>query len=111
MSTAAAVPIQLRGGTAAQWTSANPTLLENEFGFETDTGRFKRGDGSTAWTSLAYYLVTGPMFLKSYTVATLPSASSYETAIIYVSDETGGATLAFSDGTNWRRVQDRAIVS
>jgi len=31
--------------------------------------------------------------------------------VIYVSNETGGATLAFSDGTNWRRVQDRAVVS
>lgn len=48
--------------------------------------------------------------VKVYTVATLPSAA--DTAqIIYVSNETGGATLAFSDGTNWRRVQDRAIVS
>lgn len=48
---------------------------------------------------------------KTYTVATLPTASSYPRGIIYVSNETGGATLAFSDGTNWRRVQDRAVVS
>lgn len=31
--------------------------------------------------------------------------------IIYVPDDTGGAVLAFSDGTNWRRVTDRAIIS
>lgn len=49
-------------------------------------------------------------FLEVYTVATLPSDVS-EGQVIYVSDETGGATLAFSDGTNWRRVTDRAIVS
>lgn len=48
---------------------------------------------------------------KSYTVATLPAAATYPRAIIYVADETGGATLAFSDGTNWRRVQDRNVVS
>ena len=48
---------------------------------------------------------------KTYTVATLPTASSYPRGIIYVSNETSGATLAFSDGTNWRRVQDRAVVS
>ena len=48
---------------------------------------------------------------KSYTVATVPSASTYARGVIYVSNETGGATLAFSDGTNWRRVQDRAVVS
>jgi len=50
-----AVKIQLRRGTAAQWTSANPTLSAGEFGFETDTRQYKIGDGTTAWTSLAYY--------------------------------------------------------
>jgi hypothetical protein len=48
--------------------------------------------------------------LISYTVATLPSATNVG-QIIYVSDETGGAVIAFSDGTNWRRVTDRAIVA
>lgn len=49
-----AVKIQYRRGTAAEWTSANPTLATGEPGYETDTGKFKVGDGSTAWTSLAY---------------------------------------------------------
>jgi hypothetical protein len=48
---------------------------------------------------------------ESYTVSTLPSVSTYAGSMIYVSNETGGATIAFSDGTNWRRVQDRNIVS
>lgn len=47
--------------------------------------------------------------LASYTVGTLPAQETG--AIIYVSDESGGAVVAFSDGTNWRRVTDRAIVS
>jgi hypothetical protein len=46
--------IQVRRGTAAQWTSANPTLSSGEWGFETDTGKTKIGNGSTAWTSLGY---------------------------------------------------------
>ena len=46
--------IQIRRGTASQWTSANPTLAAGEFGYESDTGKFKIGDGSTAWTSLTY---------------------------------------------------------
>jgi hypothetical protein len=46
--------IQVRRGTAAQWTSTNPTLAAGEFGFETDTNKIKCGNGSTAWTSLAY---------------------------------------------------------
>jgi hypothetical protein len=51
--------IQVRRGTAAQWTSANPTLSSGEFGFETDTNKLKCGNGSTAWTSLAYIASDG----------------------------------------------------
>ena len=53
-----AVKIQLRRGTAAQWTSANPILYEGEFGFETDTRQYKIGDGVHAWNdsvNLPYY--------------------------------------------------------
>ena len=46
--------IQVRRGTASQWTSTNPTLAAGEFGFETDTNKLKCGNGSTAWTSLTY---------------------------------------------------------
>jgi hypothetical protein len=46
--------------------------------------------------------------LRSYTVATLPSAA-VAGQMIYVSDETGGAVPAFSNGTNWLRVTDRTI--
>jgi hypothetical protein len=43
-----------RRDTAANWTAENPTLLAGELGLESDTGYWKVGDGSTAWTSLAY---------------------------------------------------------
>lgn len=46
----------------------------------------------------------------SYTVATLPVATTTG-GMIFVTDETGGAVPAFSDGTNWRRVTDRVVVS
>lgn len=46
--------IQLRHDTAANWSSANPVLLEGEFAYETDTKKIKVGDGSTAYNSLAY---------------------------------------------------------
>lgn len=55
--------------------------------------------------------MTGPLTLATYTVATVPAAADHTGAIIYVSNETGGAVPAFSDGTNWRRVTDRAIIS
>jgi hypothetical protein len=48
------VQIQIRNGTAAQWTSANPTLAAGEVGIETDTRKQKFGDGTTAWNSLSY---------------------------------------------------------
>ena len=49
-----AVQIQLRRDTASNWTSADPTLAAGEFAIETDTDKYKIGDGSTAWTSLGY---------------------------------------------------------
>lgn len=52
-----------------------------------------------------------PFQVPSFTVATVPSASLHSRALIYVSDESGGAVLAFSDNVNWRRVTDRAIIS
>lgn len=55
--------------------------------------------------------MTSPLLLMSYAVADVPDATLWESALIYVSDETGGAIPAFSDGTSWRRVSDRAIVS
>lgn len=47
--------IQHKRGTAAEWTSADPTLAAGEFGYETDTAKLKLGDGSTAWSALGYF--------------------------------------------------------
>ena len=46
--------VQFRRDTAANWTSANPTLSAGEIGYETDTNKLKIGDGSSAWTALIY---------------------------------------------------------
>jgi hypothetical protein len=56
MPTATTVPVKMaqRRDTAANWTSANPTLLAGEIGIESDTSKIKLGTGSTAWTSLSY---------------------------------------------------------
>lgn len=67
------------------------------------------------WLSNLYTRINGPFMVPSYTVVSAPSPTNWQgtgfSSIIYVSDETGGATLAFSDGTNWRRVQDRTIIA
>ncbi len=62
------VRMQQRRDTAAGWTSANPTLLLGELGYETDTGYFKIGDGSTAWSSLSYINTTK---ISAYPLATV----------------------------------------
>jgi hypothetical protein len=46
--------LQIRFGIASLWTSENPVLSLAEQGFESDTGKWKWGDGATAWNSLAY---------------------------------------------------------
>jgi len=50
-----AIQIQLRRGTASQWTAANTLLAQGEIGLETDTSKLKLGDGSTLWNSLSYF--------------------------------------------------------
>lgn len=50
---------QFRRGTAAQWTAANTVLASGELGLETDTAKFKIGNGTTAWNSLPYGGIKG----------------------------------------------------
>lgn len=69
------------------------------------------GNWRTWLQDLQTILGNAPFPLMSYTVAGAPDAAEYEGHIIYVSDEAGGKTLAFSDGVNWRRAQDRNIIS
>lgn len=49
--------------------------------------------------------------LVAFEKANLPDASKNKLAVIYVTDEVGGAQPAYSDGVNWRRVSNGAIVS
>ena len=46
--------IVMRNDTAANWTEKNSVLLKGEFGVETDTNKFKIGDGTKAWADLPY---------------------------------------------------------
>lgn len=48
--------IQVRRGTSSQWTTSNPVLAAGEFGYETDTGKFKIGNASSAWSDLLYFI-------------------------------------------------------
>ena len=80
---------------------------------EKDTGTLTQ-DYQTFFDDLEELLNTNllgkQVQLPSYTVTTLPVATT-AAGLIFVSNETGGAVPAFSDGANWRRVTDRVIVS
>jgi hypothetical protein len=49
-----AIRIQLRRGLAAQWASVNPILADGELAVETDTRRYKIGNGVSVWNTLEY---------------------------------------------------------
>ena len=100
-----AVQIQIRNGTAAQWTAANPTLAVGEMGAETDTGKFKIGTGSTAWNSLAYAAVgtvtsVGQTFTGGLvSVGGSPVTSSGTLALTVAG--TSGGIVYFSSSSTW----------
>ena len=83
------VRIQVRRGTAAQWTSVNPILAAGELGVESDTNLFKFGNGSSTWTALSY-------------------ANNSDVAIGEISQDAintalsmgAGLTKSYNDGTN-----------
>lgn len=89
---------QFRRGTAAQWTSANPTLAAGEFGYETDTGKAKIGDGTTTWNSLSYSVggvAVGNISGLGTGVATWLATPSSANLASAVTDETGSGSLVF----------------
>jgi len=56
--------------------------------------------------------LTGAVKVPTYTVASAPSAASIAGTMIYVSNGAAGApVIAFSDGTNWKRVDTLATIS
>lgn len=54
---------------------------------------------------------SSPVMLQSFTKTTMPDPADWIGGIIYVTNDVGGATVAFSDGTNWRRAADRNVIS
>jgi hypothetical protein len=88
-------------------TVTEPVTLSDDLGLVTDAVTQEADLGSLVTAGLIY---PDQFVLPSYTTSTLPSAA-VAGAMIYVTNETGGAVPAFADGTNWRRVTDRAIVT
>jgi hypothetical protein len=67
-----AYKIKVRRSSSSAWTAANPVLSDGEIGFESNTGKFKIGNGTTVWASLNYFKTAADMTF----VHTQSSASS-----------------------------------
>ena len=77
--------IQLRRDTNAGWTTNGSTVLAaGEVGYETDTGNFKVGDGTTQWSSLAYQ--------PPYISGSKTSAATNTLVVNHTSDRVGIGT-------------------
>lgn len=59
-----------RKGTYQQWFDINPVLLSGEIGFESDTGKFKIGNGNDAWNALPYFVDTDQITILTQDYAT-----------------------------------------
>lgn len=81
--------------TAAQWTSDNTILGLGETGRETDTGKEKTGDGSTAWNSLGYSLTPLSSTPSAGKVMVWPDS----VAIVESGSNAYGSWIKFCDGT------------
>jgi hypothetical protein len=81
--------------------------ITDDLGLVTDTVTSEADLGALVTSGLIY---PDQFVLPNYTTSTLPSAVIVG-SMIFVTNESGGSVPAFADGTNWRRVTDRAIVT
>ena len=96
-----ALKIQLRRDLAANWTQNNPLLLNGEIGIETDTLKFKIGNGTQRWNSLSSYAfkigeANGIATLNSFgkvPLSNLPDQVSFDSSL----DATTKANAAKSE--------------
>ena len=100
-----ATRMQQRRGTAAQWISTNsgngPILNAGEIGYESDTNKFKIGDGTNHWITLDYFIdansTVNPAFGSSITFEGA-TANDYET-VLAVTDPTADRTITLPNVT------------
>ena len=98
------VKIQIRNDTKNNWTTQNPVLLKGEMGVETDTRKFKFGDGVNDWKTLEYASATGAIIMNK---APTPTDSGYDVGAMWVDTAANKAYLLFNNTTNqavWKQL-------
>lgn len=73
--------LQQRRDTAANWTANNPILAQGELGLETDTAKWKMGDGTSGWNTLTYAYAAGAAGATGPTGATGPVGATGPTGV------------------------------
>lgn len=102
----------IRRDTAANWTSANPVLAAGELGGETDTGKTKLGNGSTAWNSLAYQGgVTSVNGQTGVVTGLAPTASPTFTGTVTLPNSTIVEATIASSAVTETKIADSSITS
>lgn len=89
--------IKFRRDLAYRWQEVNPVLAQGEPGYETDSGRFKIGDGTKRWYDLEYFNPTTDL-------------AFYEKLQAYVSAVEEQANLFGTDGPDLFLLYENAKV-
>ena len=107
--------IQLRRGTAALWSSTNPTLAAGEIGLETDTLLIKIGNGSTAWNSLSYSTALPPLVTNAQSGTTYTTVLSDAGKLVELNNASAitltvppSSSVAYNTGTQIQILQTGA---
>lgn len=98
------VKIQIRNDVANTWKTTNPVLLKGEMGIETDTRKFKFGDGVSTWTELDYASAQAAVVMNK---APTPTDSGYDVGVIWIDTAGNKAYVLFDNTSNnavWKQM-------
>lgn len=96
-----AIQIQLRRDTLANWAANDPILAEGEIGLELDTNKFKIGNGSDAWSTLPYFLVSASNVSSG---AGVPGSTPTKVGDIYIDTTNDDSYIAVgtASSADWK---------